>query len=101
MTRFVSAVRACAGSSRASGRSCRSSWRRSDSAGSARATSRAATSAARRAAEVGARLVARVDPAEAERLEDLLHDRPLALEEPAPALTALTNRVVAYLERRP
>ena len=55
--------------------------------------------ATRRAAEVAARLVARADPAEAERLEELLRDRPLALEEPAPALTALTNRVVAYLER--
>ncbi len=31
-------------------------------------------------------------------LEALLTDRPMALEEPAPALTALTNRVVAYLE---
>ncbi len=54
--------------------------------------------AARRAAEVSARLVARADPAESERLQDLLHDRPLALEEPAQALTALTNRVIAYLE---
>lgn len=55
--------------------------------------------ATRRAAEVGARLVARVDPDEGERLQDLLHDRPLAFEEPAAALTALTNRVIAYLER--
>jgi hypothetical protein len=31
-------------------------------------------------------------------MEQLLLDRPLAFEEPAPALTALTNRVVAYLE---
>jgi len=28
----------------------------------------------------------------------MLADRPLALEEPTPAVTALTNRVVAYLE---
>ncbi len=55
--------------------------------------------ATRRAAEVAVRLVARVEPQESERLQDLLHDRPLALEAPAPALTALTNRVVAYLER--
>jgi DICT domain-containing protein len=55
--------------------------------------------ATRRAAEAGARLLARADPAEAERVHRLLRDRPLALEEPAPALTALTNRVVAYLER--
>jgi MerR family transcriptional regulator, light-induced transcriptional regulator len=52
----------------------------------------------RRAAMVGARLAARVDPEYGERLEQLLVDRPMALEEPAPALTALTNRVVAYLE---
>ena len=39
------------------------------------------------------------DVGEVERLEELLTDRPLALEEPAPALTALTNRMVAYLER--
>ncbi len=55
--------------------------------------------ATRRAAEVACGLVARAHRGEAERLQELLHDRPLALEEPAPALTALTNRVVAYLER--
>ncbi len=54
--------------------------------------------ATRRAALVAARLAGRVDPEEGRRLERLLADRPLALEEPAPALTALTNRVVAYLE---
>jgi hypothetical protein len=47
---------------------------------------------------VAARLAARADPAFGERLEELLAERPLALEEPAPALTALTNRMVAYLE---
>ena len=54
--------------------------------------------ATRRAAMVGARLAARVDPEYGARLEQLLADRPMALEEPSPALTALTNRVVAYLE---
>jgi MerR family transcriptional regulator, light-induced transcriptional regulator len=54
--------------------------------------------ATRRAAQVAARLAGRADPAFGARLEELLADRPLALEEPAPALTALTNRMVAYLE---
>jgi DICT domain-containing protein len=54
--------------------------------------------ATRRAAQVAARLVGRADPLYGRRLEELLEDRPLALEEPAPALTALTNRMVAYLE---
>jgi DICT domain-containing protein len=54
--------------------------------------------ATRRAAQVAARLAGRADPAFGARLEELLSDRPLALEEPAPALTALTNRMVAYLE---
>jgi DICT domain-containing protein len=54
--------------------------------------------ATRHAAQVAARLAGRGDPAFGERLEELLADRPLALEEPAPALTALTNRIVSYLE---
>lgn len=54
--------------------------------------------ATRRAAQVAARLVGRADPAFGERLGELLTDRPLALEEPAPALTALTNRMIAYLD---
>jgi DICT domain-containing protein len=54
--------------------------------------------ATRRAAQVAARLAGRADPAFGERLEELLTDRPLALEEPAPALAALTNRMVAYME---
>ena len=54
--------------------------------------------ATRRAAQVAARLAGRADPGLGERLEELLTDRPLALEEPAPALTALTNRMVAYME---
>jgi DICT domain-containing protein len=55
-------------------------------------------SATRRAAQVAARLAGRADPGFGERVQELLDDRPLAREEPAPALTALTNRMVAYLE---
>jgi DICT domain-containing protein len=54
--------------------------------------------ATRRAALVAARLAGRADAAVGERLGELLSDRPLALEEPAPALTALTNRMIAYLD---
>jgi DICT domain-containing protein len=54
--------------------------------------------ATRRAAQVAARLAGRADPVFGARLEELLADRPLALEQPAPALAALTNRMVAYLE---
>jgi len=54
--------------------------------------------ATRRAAQVAARLAGRADPELGERLVELLTDRPLALEEPAPALTALTNRMIAYLD---
>jgi DICT domain-containing protein len=54
--------------------------------------------ATRRAAQVAARLAGRADPGYGERLLELLADRPLATEAPAPALTALTNRIVAYLE---
>ena len=56
--------------------------------------------ATRRAAHVGARLVGRSEPETEQRLSELLASRPLALEQPAPALTALTNRVVGYLEPR-
>lgn len=52
----------------------------------------------RRAAEVAARLAARADAALGEELDALLRDRPMAVEEPAPALTALTNRALAYVE---
>jgi DICT domain-containing protein len=55
--------------------------------------------AARRAAHLGARLIGRFEPESEERLTELLAARPLALEQPAPALTALTNRVIGYLER--
>ena len=40
----------------------------------------------------------RGDPASVSGSTALLADRPLALDQPAPALTALANRVVAYLE---
>ena len=49
---------------------------------------------------MGARLVGRSEPETEQRLSELLASRPLALEQPAPALTALTNRVVGYLEPR-
>jgi DICT domain-containing protein len=52
----------------------------------------------RRAAHAAARLVERKAPEEGERLSLLLADRPLAMQPVAPALTALTNRVVAYVE---
>jgi DICT domain-containing protein len=52
----------------------------------------------RRAAMVGGALAGRADPELGARVDGLLADRPLALEQPAPALTALTNRIVSYLE---
>ena len=52
----------------------------------------------RRAALVGCSLTRESCPALAERLDALLADRPLAMEAPAPGLTALTNRLVSYLE---
>ena len=54
--------------------------------------------ATRRAAQVAARLARRQDESYGQQLEDLLADRPLASEQPSPTLTALTNRLVAYLE---
>jgi MerR family transcriptional regulator, light-induced transcriptional regulator len=54
--------------------------------------------AVRRAAQVAARLVAAVDEEYGSELEALLADRPLAMEQPVPALTALTNRAIAYME---
>ena len=54
--------------------------------------------ATRRAAEVAARLAAQIDPDYGEELETLLSDRPLAVESPAPGLTALANRAIAYVE---
>jgi DICT domain-containing protein len=55
--------------------------------------------ATRRASRAAGRMAAAIDPPTGERFEELLADRPLALEQPVPALTALANRVVAYLER--
>ena len=52
----------------------------------------------RRAALVGAALAGRVGRALGARLEQMLLDRPLAFEAPAPGLTALTNRIVGYLD---
>jgi MerR family transcriptional regulator, light-induced transcriptional regulator len=55
--------------------------------------------ATRRAARAATRLAASIDAASGAELDAVLADRPLALEQPVPALTALANRVVAYLER--
>jgi MerR family transcriptional regulator, light-induced transcriptional regulator len=54
--------------------------------------------ATRRAAQVAARLAGNADAEYGRRLAELLADRPLAMEQPAPALTALTNRLLAYVE---
>jgi MerR family transcriptional regulator, light-induced transcriptional regulator len=54
--------------------------------------------ATRRAAQVAAQLAGRADPDTGARLERALQERPLALESPAPALTALTNRAIAYID---
>lgn len=54
----------------------------------------------RDAALVAARLAGRADAAVGQRLDALLGDRPLAMQRPEPALTALGNRMVAYLEAR-
>ncbi len=52
----------------------------------------------RRAALVGAALAGRQDAALGRKVEQLLLDRPLPFETPAPGLTALTNRIVGYLD---
>ena len=49
-------------------------------------------------AESVLRLVGRQDAALGDKLTGMLADRPLAYDEPAPTLTALTNRMVAYME---
>lgn len=54
--------------------------------------------ATRKAAQVAARLAGLADPALGKRLTEMLADRPLAYDEPVPTLTALTNRMIAYLE---
>ena len=53
----------------------------------------------RRASLVGCSLARDEAPELAGRIERSLADRPLAAEAPAPGLTALTNRLVGYLER--
>jgi len=55
-------------------------------------------SVVRRAAQVGAALASRAAPEWSERLLGLLADRPLAVESPVPGLTALTNRMIGYLD---
>ena len=57
--------------------------------------------ATRRAAIIASRLAGQVDPERGRELEEMLNDRPLATESPAPALTALTNRAIAYMEEGP
>ena len=52
----------------------------------------------RRASEVAAKLAARSDEELGERLDGLLATRPLAGDAQLPSLTALTNRIVAYVE---
>lgn len=52
----------------------------------------------RHAALVGAALARRSAPELGARMERILRDRPLAMESPAPGLTALTNRIVSYLD---
>ena len=54
--------------------------------------------AVRHAAEVGAVLAGHASAPVRGRLEELLADRPLAVDTPAPGLTALTNRMLGYLE---
>ena len=54
--------------------------------------------AVRRAAEVATRLVSQADAEYGSELEALISGRPLAMEQPVPALTALTNRAIAYME---
>ena len=55
-------------------------------------------SVVRRAAQVGAALAAPSAPEWSERLLSMLADRPLAVESPTPGLTALTNRMLGYLD---
>ena len=52
----------------------------------------------RRAAQVAATLAARSDSELGERMDALLAERPLAVEQPTPGLTAVTNRIVGYLD---
>lgn len=54
--------------------------------------------ATRRAAQVAAKLAGQIDRAYGAELDALLADRPLAAESPAPGMTALANRAIAYME---
>jgi len=54
--------------------------------------------AVRRAAQVGASLARRADDALGDRVEGMLAERPLAMEQPTPSLTSVTNRIVGYLD---
>ena len=54
--------------------------------------------ATRRAAQVATKLAGQIDPSYGAELDALLEDRPLAVESPAPGLTALANRAIAYVE---
>ncbi len=54
--------------------------------------------ATRCASQAAARLAGNADAALGERLTRTLEDQSLALEQPLPALTALTNRMVAYID---
>ena len=54
--------------------------------------------ATRRAAQVAAKLAGQIDAEYGAELDALLTDRPLAVESPAPGLTALANRAIAYME---
>jgi MerR family transcriptional regulator, light-induced transcriptional regulator len=56
--------------------------------------------ATRRAAVIASRMAGDIDAVLGAELEASLAERPLALEQPVPALTALANRVVAYLDAR-
>jgi len=52
----------------------------------------------RRAAEVAAKLAGRSNSELGERLDNLLATRPIATDDQTASLTALTNRIVAYVE---
>jgi len=52
----------------------------------------------RRASLISCALAARADRTIGEKIEAQLRDRPLAVETPAPGLTALCNRMIRYLE---
>ena len=66
--------------------------------GSSRRSGRSTPRVVRRASQVAAALARRADGALGDRMDALLDERPLALEQPAPALTAVTNRIVGYLD---